>query len=114
MKKAIELIEKEIEEINTGRKLIGRNAEYANAAIYGLERAIELIKVQAATEVVEGSIMHGKKKYREGDDDDDLEDKSGDEYTWECNLCGAEDGKCDYRCPNNDSPYAQLIQNGYD
>lgn len=65
MKKAIELIEKEIEEINTGRKLIGRNAEYANAAIYGLERAIELIKVQAAIEVVEGSIMQNISKAKE-------------------------------------------------
>lgn len=42
------------------------------------------------------------------------EDEDTEDYSWECNLCGAEDGKCDYRCPNNDSPYAYLVQNGYD
>jgi len=29
-----------------------------------------------------------------------------------CNICGMD--KCAINCPNNESPYAELLRNGYD
>jgi hypothetical protein len=70
MKKIIELIQQEINEVNS-EPTIGSgatamfNSTHTDGYVAGLEKAIELIKVRAAISVVEGSIMHNPDKMQE-------------------------------------------------
>lgn len=51
---------------------------------------------------------------RSGDDgcyEDDYDDKDWPVF---CDDCGGEDGDHDIRCPKNESPFAQLLRDGYD
>lgn len=66
MNKILELLKQEIDETNhTPKSGYGTTAllnnTHSDGYVSGLEKAIELIKVQSATEVVNDSIMHGEK-----------------------------------------------------
>lgn len=60
MKQIIESLEKEIKDTLQG-KMPEKSQSYANGYIAGLYHSIDAIKLNAATSVVESSIMHGSK-----------------------------------------------------
>lgn len=103
MKTAIELIQAEIKKLEDATpKEISWNDI---GIIQGLEKAIELIESSEAANTVQYPVC----------DEEYLEDEDAGLWYAECPSCGATDGEdCDFRCPYNDSPFAYLVQNGYD
>lgn len=46
---------------------------------------------------------------------EDFEDEEETGLFYECSICGGENGShVGYNCPNDDSPYASLLKDGYD